>query len=58
MNAIINWLEMIFSTIPLPLLEVWGRFSYFLGFALAIFAFGGFTFRPGGSWRFGRERQA
>jgi hypothetical protein len=41
----------------LPLLEVWGRFSYVVGLVLAICAFGGFTFRIGESWGFGRERQ-
>ena len=43
--------------IPLPLLEVWGRFSYLVGLGLAICAFGGFTFRIGDRWGFGRERQ-
>ena len=36
---------------------MWGRFSYVVGLALAICAFGGFTFRIGESWGFGRERQ-
>jgi hypothetical protein len=38
----------------LPLLEVWGQFSYVVGLALAICAFGGFTFRIGEGWGFGR----
>jgi two-component system, sensor histidine kinase and response regulator len=53
-----GWLEKGFASIPLPLLEVWGGLSYFLGFALAVFAFGGFTFRPAGRWGLGREQQA
>ena len=58
MTSVISWLEAIVSTIPLPLLEVWGRFSYIVGLVLAICAFGGFTFRIGDQWGFGRERQA
>jgi PAS domain S-box-containing protein len=57
MTSVISWLEAIVSTIPLPLLEVWSRFSYIVGLVLAICAFGGFTFRIGGRWGFGRERQ-
>ena len=57
MTAVITWLEAIVGTIPLPLLEVWGRFSYLVGLVLAICAFGGFTFRIGERWGFGRERQ-
>ncbi|BDA77419.1 PAS domain-containing sensor histidine kinase [Leptospira kobayashii] len=58
MHTAINWLESIFNSIPLPFLEVWGRFGYILGIFIMIAAFGGFTFRPGGRWGFGRERQA
>ena len=58
MTSVISWLEAIVSTIPLPLLEVWSRFSYIVGLVLAICAFGGFTFRIGERWGFGRERQA
>jgi len=57
MTSVISWLEAIVSAIPLPLLEVWGRFSYIVGLALAFCAFGGFTFRVGERWGFGRERQ-
>ena len=57
MTSVIVWLEGIVGAIPLPLLEVWGRFSYVVGLALAICAFGGFTFRIGEPWGFGRERQ-
>jgi two-component system sensor histidine kinase/response regulator len=58
MTRIIQWLESSFASIPLPLLQVWGGLSYFLGCALALFAFAGFSFRPGGRWGIGRERQA
>lgn len=54
MNRIIQWIE----TLPLPLLEGWGALAYIIGFGLAIAAYGGFTFRPGGRWGIGRERQA
>jgi hypothetical protein len=57
MTPLINWLETLVSAIPLPLLEVWGRFSYFIGLVLAVCAYGGFTFRVGERWRFGRQRQ-
>ena len=57
MSSVITWLEGIVSGIPLPLLEVWSRFSYIVGLVLAICAFGGFTFRIGEQWGFGRERQ-
>src|SRR5262245_15817433 len=57
MTAIITWYETIVSTIPLPLLEVWGRFAYIVGLFLAVCAFGGFTFRVGERWGFGRARQ-
>lgn len=56
MMAVINWLEEAVASIPLPLLEVWGRFSYIVGIFLAICAFGGFTFRVGEGWGFGRVR--
>ena len=58
MQVIITWLEATFGAMPLPLLEVWGRLSYLLGLALSACAFGGFTFRQGSGWGFGRERQA
>ena len=54
MTAIITWYEMIVAIIPLPLLEVWGRFSYIVGLFLAFCAFGGFTFRIGDHWGFRR----
>ena len=57
MTSVISWLEAVVGNIPLPLLEVWGRFSYLVGLALAVCAFGGFTFRVGERWGFGRERQ-
>jgi PAS domain S-box-containing protein len=58
MNTVIDWLDAFFGGLPLPLLEVWGRFSYVVGLALAICAFGGFHFRPGARWGLIRERQA
>ena len=57
MKAIVAWYEMLFTTVPLPLLEVWGRFAYIVGLFLAVCAFGGFTFRIGDRWGFGRTRQ-
>ena len=57
MTAVVAWLDAVLSNIPLPLLEVWGRFSYIVGLFLAICAFGGFTFRIGEHWGFGRARQ-
>jgi len=57
MTHVITWLEAIVASIPLPLLEVWGRFSYLVGFLLAVCAFGGFTFRMGERWGFGGKRQ-
>src|SRR5215510_13547701 len=57
MTPLINWLETLVSAVPLPLLEVWGRFSYFIGLVLAVCAYSGFTFRVGEQWKFGRQRQ-
>src|SRR5262245_24056432 len=57
MTAIVTWYAMIVAGIPLPLLEVWGRFAYIVGLFLAVCAFGGFTFRIGEHWGFGRARQ-
>ena len=57
MTAVVAWIEAVVSSIPLPMLEVWGRFSYLVGFCLAVCAFCGFTFRIGEHWRFGRARQ-
>ncbi len=58
MKRIINWLEVVINAIPLPLLEVWGQFSFAIGLVLAAVAFFGFTFRLGNGWGFGRERHA
>jgi two-component system, sensor histidine kinase and response regulator len=58
MDSAIKSIDAIFDAMPLPLLEVWGRFGYLLGFVLMVCAFGGFTFRPAGRWGLGRERQA
>ena len=57
MTAVVAWLDAVLSSIPLPVLEVWGRFSYVVGLFLAICAFCGFTFRIGDHWGFGRARQ-
>ena len=57
MSSVITWLEAIVSGIPLPLLEVWSRFSYIVGFVLALCAFGGVIFRVGGQWGLGWQRQ-
>ena len=57
MTALVTWFEVVVSAIPLPLLEVWGRFAYVVGLFLAVCAFGGFTFRIGERWGFGRTRQ-
>src|SRR5690348_6189231 len=58
MDRVLAWVEAIFEAVPLPLLEVWGRFGYLVGFVLMVCAFGGVTFRPAGRWRLGWERQA
>jgi PAS domain S-box-containing protein len=57
MIAVVAWLDAVLSNIPLPVLEVWGRFSYVVGLFVAICAFCGFTFRIGDHWGFGRARQ-
>src|SRR5262245_23543059 len=57
MTHVIAWLEEVVATVPLPVLEVWGRFSYLVGLILAVCAFGRFTFRIGEKWGVGRERQ-
>src|SRR5688572_9381109 len=58
MDAVIHGFERAFAALPLPLLEVWGRVAYVIGVGLAICAFGGITFRIGGGWGIGRERQS
>src|SRR4051812_760361 len=58
MTTCIHWFEMAFGALPFAFLEVWGRFAYIVGIFLAAAAFGGFTFRLGGGWGLGRERQA
>jgi hypothetical protein len=57
-SAIVAAIESFVGSLPLPLLETWGRVAFALGLMLALVAFGGFTFRPGGRWGLGRERQA
>ncbi len=58
MHSVVEAIDALIGLIPMPLLEVWGRLAFFVGLALAIAAFGGFTFRPGGRWGVGREQQA
>jgi signal transduction histidine kinase/DNA-binding NarL/FixJ family response regulator len=58
MGELVGWFEALFGAIPAPLLEVWGRLSYVAGCAIALCAYGGFTFRLGARWGFGRERQS
>lgn len=57
MDAVIKWLEHVFQSIPLTLMEIWGRFGFLIGLVFMIAAFGGFTFKPGGRFGFGREKQ-
>lgn len=57
MNDVLNWLGGIFNSIPLTLLEVWGRFGFLVGFSLMLAAFARITFRPAYQWGLGRERQ-
>ncbi len=57
MQQLVQFLEGLFTAIPLPILEIWGRLAYFIGLLLALFAFGGFTFTPRGRWGLGRIRQ-
>lgn len=57
MNAALRWIEAVFETLPLRLLEVWGTFGYLVALVLAVAAYGGFTFRPHGRWGLGFERQ-
>ena len=47
---VIGRFEAFFHSLPLPLLEQWGRIAYAVGFALMLAAFGRFTFRPAGVW--------
>ncbi|MBA5686628.1 ATP-binding protein [Rugamonas apoptosis] len=57
MHALIRWLESMFGSIPLSLLQVWGGLGYLLGFVLMLCAFGGITLRPDGRWGLGFTRQ-
>ena len=57
MDSTIRSIEAMFAAVPLPFLEVWGRFGYLFGLVLMVCAFGGFTFRPAGRWGLGRELQ-
>lgn len=57
MGFAVQWFEAAFHAIPLPLLEVWGRLAYILGFGLMLVAYGGLTFTVGDRWALGRQRQ-
>ncbi|ALN88578.1 sensory box protein [Lysobacter capsici] len=56
MHAMIDWANSIYAAFPLLFLEIWGRFSYFLGLVLVLCAYGRFTLRPNGRWGLGTER--
>ncbi len=58
MNALLQWSEALFASIPLPLMDAWGRFGYAVGLVLMVLAYGGFIFKPGGKWGLGIERQS
>lgn len=55
MESFVKNIESVFARIPLPLLEVWGSFGFVAGFIIMLLAYGGFTFRQGEQWGFGRE---
>lgn len=57
MGNLIKWFEDTFTLIPLPVLEVWGRFGFLVGLILMWFAYGGFTLRSSGKWKLGVSRQ-
>jgi two-component system sensor histidine kinase/response regulator len=57
MNSAIESIEAMFAAIPLPFLEVWGRFGYLFGLVLVVCAFSGLTLRPAGRYGLGRELQ-
>lgn len=57
MTTAVQWVEQIFSAVPLPVLETWGRVSYTAGLFILICAYGGITFKPAGLWGIGREKQ-
>ncbi|MBI3395535.1 MAG: HAMP domain-containing protein [Spirochaetia bacterium] len=57
-QRLLHWSESLFSSVPLPLMDAWGRFGYTLGIVLMILAYAGCTFKPGGRWGLGLERQS
>lgn len=57
METLINWTEKLYGLLPIPFLEVWGRFSFVVGLIVMLAAFCGYTFRPGGRWELGLHRQ-
>jgi len=56
-QVLIHWFEMLSNSAPPALQELWGRLAYMLGLLLVAASYGRFTFRPGGRWGLGRERQ-
>ncbi|EMJ95106.1 PAS domain-containing protein [Leptospira alstonii] len=57
MHVIIQRLETIFESIPLPILEIWGLLGFIVGFAFMISAFTGFRLKIAGGLGFKREIQ-
>ena len=57
MQSLLSMGEALTELVPLPVLDVWGRLSYFFGFLLLVCAFGGVTFRVGTRWVLGRDKQ-
>lgn len=57
MHVIIQWLESIFESIPLPILETWGSFGFIVGFVLMLSAFTGFSLKLESGFGIRREVQ-
>lgn len=57
MHVIIQWLESIFESIPLPILETWGDSGFIVGFVLMLSAFSGFSLKIEGGFGIRREAQ-
>ena len=57
MQSLLSTGEALIGQVPLPILGVWGRLAYILGWVLMVCAFGGITFRVGSAWLIGREKQ-
>lgn len=48
-TTVVGVCEALFETIPLSMMQIWGRFGYMVGLCLMAAAYLGFTFRPGGA---------